>query len=164
MINGQDYELQLRQAAAKGNVTEVKKLINIVKNSGDIDAAGLISKQTALHRAAEKQHDEIIKLLLEAGANPLLQDKDKKTTLNLYFGQMPFLITQGKTSRCLSQQPANMRETLIKHACIELSKTNNSKEYYALTQMGDLIFADNPLELAILTMPYQKELFPFGNY
>ncbi|WP_420844229.1 hypothetical protein [Legionella qingyii] len=55
-----------------------------------MDAAGLSSKQTALHRAAEKQYDVISNLLLRAGANPILQDKDGKTALNLYFGKMPY--------------------------------------------------------------------------
>lgn len=68
-------ELALRTAAAQGDLLKCKTLLCQGIN---MNAAGSDSKKTALHRAAENGHVEIVEFLLSSGAI-LTKDKHGKT-------------------------------------------------------------------------------------
>ncbi|XP_039247772.2 osteoclast-stimulating factor 1-like [Styela clava] len=81
-INGQDKSgsTALYWAAHSGHGEVADEL---VQNSlTDLNSQNKLG-DTALHAAAWKGHDEIVRLLLERGANPLLQNNDKKTPFDL---------------------------------------------------------------------------------
>lgn len=73
-------ELNLREAAQTGDLQSVKSLI---AEGINVNAIGLKTRRTALHWAAKHKHYRIVESLLRVGADQLLQDKDKKTALDL---------------------------------------------------------------------------------
>lgn len=86
-------ELDLRQAAADGSQKRVRELL---KTKVDVNSAGSLSKQTALHRAASKGNTHILPLLINAGADINLLEKDNNNARQLalnenYFDAAEFL-------------------------------------------------------------------------
>ena len=82
----------LRQAAACGFNNVVEDLLHMLRNSG-ADAAAAVNEadtrkgRTALHCAAARGHQECVRLLLEFGADARIEDKSKKTALQLCYEQ-----------------------------------------------------------------------------
>ncbi|ALA25073.1 ankryin [Piscirickettsia salmonis] len=66
-----DKNHALRRAAAKGDREDVIALLDY---GADINSFGPKSKKTALHFASTRKHEDVIKLLLERGANPFQSD------------------------------------------------------------------------------------------
>lgn len=67
---------QLIQAAAAGDVAEVQFwLESTTQTTSSLLDAGDYDHRTALHLAAAEGHAEIVKLLLQAGANPNVEDR-----------------------------------------------------------------------------------------
>lgn len=101
LYSNRKKELDLRKAAAEGNLAEVQACL--VNGDLNINAAGEQSGQTALHRAAQGtsiSHYKIIIMLLEHGANPTLEDAAKKTP-------MQYLKTGYKANQFAIDQSAN---------------------------------------------------------
>ncbi|WP_419419887.1 hypothetical protein ACNVED_00850 [Legionella sp. D16C41] len=71
-------EKGLRKAAYNNQKDDVKSFILTVKNINAIDTVET-SQKSALHLAAIKGHKAIYDVLVTAGANPKLQDAEKKT-------------------------------------------------------------------------------------
>jgi len=67
----QEYKA-LRDAVRKGDVTTVESFIDKITKSGT----------TMLHTAADRGHNEIVKALLDAGADPNLQNRSGDTALH----------------------------------------------------------------------------------
>lgn len=85
-----DKEASLRDAAAKGDLQRVKNLLAEGVNPNAVNAGTTLkpsTKRTALHWAAQNGHLEITQELLKAGANPLLEDKNKKTPFQIATAQ-----------------------------------------------------------------------------
>ncbi|RMB92309.1 hypothetical protein DUI87_31421 [Hirundo rustica rustica] len=61
-----DLEERLREAAAMGDVTEVRRLLGA---GADIDSRNEINGWTCLHWACKRNHTQVVSLLLEAGAD-----------------------------------------------------------------------------------------------
>ncbi len=74
---GSNIDLALRRAAHRGGLEDVKYLTKYA----DINGQGATSKKTALHLACEKSHTEVVKWLLECGADNTIKDKDDKTPI-----------------------------------------------------------------------------------
>lgn len=71
-------ETALHIASKRGDIAEVKKLINAGANVNVTDYAGW----TALHEACNRGHQTIARLLLKAGANVNVQGMDNDTPLH----------------------------------------------------------------------------------
>jgi hypothetical protein len=54
----------------------------ITEHSLDINALGVYKESTPLHQASDKGHVEVVRLLLEYGADVIAQDEDKATPLH----------------------------------------------------------------------------------
>lgn len=67
-----DGNTALMIASLFGELTVVEKLITLANK----DAKTLFSKKTALHFAAEQEHDEIVNVLLDNGCSPMCEDSD----------------------------------------------------------------------------------------
>lgn len=78
--NAKNINHALRIAASKDDLGHVRYLVKYA----DIDEQGGQSKRTALHQAAANGHEKVMELLIECGANPSIEDKDKKTADELY--------------------------------------------------------------------------------
>lgn len=73
----------MHHAAGSGNINIVRKLLDKSKPQFDIrDNNG----QTALHFAAKRGHDDVVQGLLEAGADPRLEDSRKGAALHFAAG------------------------------------------------------------------------------
>ncbi len=72
-------EQQLRQAAANGNIEQVKELHS---KGADLHASGAESGKTALHRAAENGRLDVVQFLLSQRANVNCMDINGNTPLN----------------------------------------------------------------------------------
>jgi len=85
LTNDSQASLQkaLRQAAANGDINDVKLLISLVEDINARDS-NLKVKRTALHWAAIKGHEDCYQALLKAGADPDLIDKAEKKTAYQY--------------------------------------------------------------------------------
>jgi ankyrin repeat protein len=75
-----ELEKALRNAVANNQIDQIDdvKFLCSPLIKLDINAAGPLSGKTALHVAAEKNHIEIIKFLLEKSADSTRRDKDGK--------------------------------------------------------------------------------------
>lgn len=73
------YATPLYYAASFGLTAMVERLI---KSGVDLDAPGSRFGGTALHAAIIRHHADVIKLLLEAGANPSKADSNRATPLH----------------------------------------------------------------------------------
>jgi len=74
-------ERELRVAARDGDMETVQRL---VVSKVNVKAFGAVNKKTALHLAAENDHNVIVFYLLQVGgADPLQGDKDNKTAFML---------------------------------------------------------------------------------
>jgi ammonium transporter Rh len=75
---GGEHESDLLNAASTGNIADVKRLLDskVNPNTKDYD------KRTPMHVAAGKQDYEIVKLLLDHGADPTVEDIWGGTPLN----------------------------------------------------------------------------------
>ncbi len=78
-VQDEDFRTPLHWAVYKNNIEAVEILLEI---GAEIDNANNPHKQTPLIIATIYQRLEIIKLLLEAGANPNIQDKHLQTCLH----------------------------------------------------------------------------------
>jgi ankyrin repeat protein len=61
-----DLKEEILKAAENGDIDRVKKCLNIDKNLVEVDDS---DGYTALHRATYNNHIEVVKLLIESGAN-----------------------------------------------------------------------------------------------
>nr|XP_026691734.1 ankyrin repeat domain-containing protein 40-like [Ciona intestinalis] len=71
---------QLRECCSLGDVTKVQILINSGVN---VNSQNPVNGWTALHWAAKRNHCDVIKLLLENGANKEMLNKDGKSPREL---------------------------------------------------------------------------------
>ena len=83
MTQGATFDWLIRYYASNNNTTELSALLTYSTASSFMNIAGQPSGRTALHNVAAKGHIEACALLLQAGANPNLGDKDKNTALHL---------------------------------------------------------------------------------
>lgn len=75
---------EFMKAAAKGNLKKLQELLQKQKSEkGGIDESNEISGKTALHFAVEKGHFNVVKWLLEQGADINVQDTSHQTALSL---------------------------------------------------------------------------------
>jgi ankyrin repeat protein len=74
-----DHSLPLQEAAARGNISTVKSLI---EKGAEIDEREEIFLRTALHRAVTAGNKEVVELLLSYGANPNARDSRGYTALH----------------------------------------------------------------------------------
>ncbi len=74
--NADRLELEFRQAAYEN---KTKTMLALSDRGVNIDSKGIVSGQTAAHRAAAKGNAEALRLLFNLGANFDLQDSDGKT-------------------------------------------------------------------------------------
>lgn len=74
-----EKESPLHEAAKKGDVTQVKTLIEEGANINEQDAKG----RTPLHWATEKGHPEVVEALIEAGADTNIEDENGERALQL---------------------------------------------------------------------------------
>ena len=72
----------LHYAARNGKIPCVKLLLHENKSLVDVNKITTSGKATALMRAAYGAHEEIVKLLLKAGADASLKDADGETALH----------------------------------------------------------------------------------
>lgn len=82
----------LRQAAGRGFDTVVAKLIKAAQAEGHLDSLAINQSdkrkgKTPLHRAAWFGQTEVVRLLLGAGADAKIKDKNNKTALVLAYEQ-----------------------------------------------------------------------------
>ena len=92
-------ELRLRQASARGNITQVEKLLKENKNI-NINSKSTASGKTALHRAAEDGHIALVAYLLESKADLSVGDNKGRSPLHwaTYRGQtkmIKYLVEKG---------------------------------------------------------------------
>ncbi|ODQ45530.1 hypothetical protein PICMEDRAFT_28173, partial [Pichia membranifaciens NRRL Y-2026] len=105
----------LQRMCAKGNIDEVRRLIEEGQNINDADFAGI----TPLHEAALEGHYEITKILLENGADINIQSgqMDKDTPLidavsNLHYKVVQLLLTRGANPNIQNAQGQNTFDVL----------------------------------------------------
>ena len=66
------------QAAFQGDLSQIKELVNKV----DVNCKNKISQETALHKASENGHLEVVKYLVSNGANVNVKDKHDLTPIH----------------------------------------------------------------------------------
>jgi len=116
-------ERALRVAAKDGGPENLALVQSLLADKVNVDAYGEGFKKTALHLACQHNHPDIVKVLLAAGANPLLEDKDNAT---------PFKLAeqaghQGILDILISHIPP--KKTDNKEVAKEASRENPSTEY-----------------------------------
>ena len=72
---------QFRQAANWGRVDQVQHYLEALANDTNILDDGDVNRWNALHMAARSGHAHVVKLLVDAGANPTLRTNSQKTAL-----------------------------------------------------------------------------------
>ena len=70
-----ELERGLRKAACNNKLDDVRRFIQLV---GNIDAKDPSQGKTALHWAVARNHPACVQELLNAGADPTIEDNDKK--------------------------------------------------------------------------------------
>lgn len=128
----------LRNEAANGNEKIVTLLIR--NNPQGVDEMGLPSKRTALHQAAIKGHQSVCKLLMDAGADLNLTDKDGNTALHLAINNKHFdlarsLISHGADITIKNKSDDNILSLLtrfgenqLKQEFIQLFESTSMKQ------------------------------------
>ena len=77
------------------------RMVKILMGSNELDVNAVDNyKNTALHIACEEGNPEVVKMLLNAGANMSMQNKDEKTPVmflhkNLFISDKSFLFILG---------------------------------------------------------------------
>ena len=72
---------QFRQAANWGRTDQVQHYLEALSNDTNILDDGDVNRWNALHMAARSGHAQVVKLLVDAGANPTLRTSSQKTAL-----------------------------------------------------------------------------------
>ena len=78
------YEGKLIQFSGEGNAKEVRRLLSSGVNPNCVDDSRAYASygETPLHRAADRGNNEVVKILLEGGADPDATDSLAKTPLH----------------------------------------------------------------------------------
>src|SRR4051812_1705903 len=82
-------EKEFVDAASAGKVTKVREFLDLGVAVDTLDNRDAPMGQTALMHAAENGHLEVVKVLLEAGANVLAKDKAVPTFPEVAHGHQP---------------------------------------------------------------------------
>jgi hypothetical protein len=143
------HEALLRRSAFSGTITIVQQLIldNKIK---DINAIDVWNKRTALHFAAENNHDDVIRFLLAHGANPMLEDINGHTPLNLYRYKNPSVAISIVLTTIVQAEPKNAEDVLIVNMSKAFIEHFQEKPYAVITSDGDFIIVDTIKALAKL--------------